>query len=164
MLRYLASSLRAKSPKVCSCSRGSYHSRMNTPQSGIFALGTSSHAYLEFDVLNRKDAPELVRAISSLREPRTTIGGINLVVGFRPELWNRPSRKLRPLGFMDSTRTLSEWRISPCRVRSTTPCSGCQEARTTWFLTKRTKPSAPSRAWRPSPRRHPAGRISMIAI
>ena len=24
---------------------------MNTPQSGIFALGTSSHAYLEFDAL-----------------------------------------------------------------------------------------------------------------
>ncbi len=26
-------------------------------------------------------------AISSLREPRTTMGGVNLVVGFRPELW-----------------------------------------------------------------------------
>jgi porphyrinogen peroxidase len=66
-----------------------YHSRMNTPQSGIFALGTSSHAYLEFDAVNPKDAAELVRVISSLREPRTTIGGINLVVGFRPELWNK---------------------------------------------------------------------------
>ena len=71
---------------------------MNTPQSGIFALGTSSHAYLEFDVLNRKDAPELVRAISSLREPRTTIGGINLVVGFRPELWKQTKPKAAPSG------------------------------------------------------------------
>ena len=26
-------------------------------------------------------------AISALREPRTTMGGINLVAGFRPELW-----------------------------------------------------------------------------
>ena len=71
---------------------------MHTPQSGIFALGTSSHAYLEFDVLNRKDAPELVRAISSLREPRTTIGGINLVVGFRPELWKQAQPKAAPSG------------------------------------------------------------------
>jgi putative iron-dependent peroxidase len=60
---------------------------MNSPQSGIFALGTSSHAYLEFDLLDRKNGPALVHVISSLREPRTTIGGINLVVGFRPELW-----------------------------------------------------------------------------
>jgi putative iron-dependent peroxidase len=29
----------------------------------------------------------LVRALANLREPRTTIGGINLVSGFRPELW-----------------------------------------------------------------------------
>ena len=25
--------------------------------------------------------------VASLREPRTTIGGVNLVAGFRPELW-----------------------------------------------------------------------------
>ena len=62
---------------------------MNSPQSGIFALGTSSHAYIEFDVLDKKNGAELVHAISSLREPRTTIGGINLVVGFRPELWSK---------------------------------------------------------------------------
>jgi putative iron-dependent peroxidase len=30
---------------------------------------------------------ELVAAVSSLREPRTTMGGVNLVAGFRPELW-----------------------------------------------------------------------------
>ena len=58
---------------------------MNTPQGGIFALGTASHAYLEFDA---SGAPaELVHAIAALREPRTTMGGVNLVAGFRPELW-----------------------------------------------------------------------------
>jgi putative iron-dependent peroxidase len=62
---------------------------MRTAQSGIFALGTSSHAYLEFDVLEGKNPLELVAAISSLREPRTTIGGVNLVAGFRPELWSQ---------------------------------------------------------------------------
>src|SRR5215468_7480323 len=60
---------------------------MRTSQPGIFALGTASHAYLEFDVLPGRQERELVGAISSLREPRTTMGGVNLVVGFRPELW-----------------------------------------------------------------------------
>jgi putative iron-dependent peroxidase len=58
---------------------------MRTPQSGIFALGTSSHAYLELD--GHVGAAQLVEAIASLREPRTTMGGVNLVAGFRPELW-----------------------------------------------------------------------------
>jgi len=57
------------------------------PQGGIFALGTASHAYLELDSPTREGAPALVRAVASLREPRTTMGGVNLVAGFRPELW-----------------------------------------------------------------------------
>jgi putative iron-dependent peroxidase len=60
---------------------------MNTPQGGIFALGTASHAYLEFELSDPPKRQELVASISSLREPRTTMGGVNLVVGFRPELW-----------------------------------------------------------------------------
>jgi porphyrinogen peroxidase len=60
---------------------------VNAPQSGIFALGTSSHAYLELDICDGCTGRELIAAVSSLREPRTTMGGVNLVVGFRPELW-----------------------------------------------------------------------------
>jgi putative iron-dependent peroxidase len=60
---------------------------MSSPQSGIFALGTTAHAYLEFDAVAGKDAADVVRAVASLREPRTTMGGVNLVAGFRPELW-----------------------------------------------------------------------------
>lgn len=60
---------------------------MTGPQSGIFALGTASHAYLEFDGRRQGDRQDLVRAVASLREPRTTMGGVNLVAGFRPELW-----------------------------------------------------------------------------
>src|SRR6266568_8878093 len=41
---------------------------MGTPQSGIFALGTASHAYLEFDVIDKGAADELVIAVASLRE------------------------------------------------------------------------------------------------
>jgi porphyrinogen peroxidase len=62
---------------------------MSTPQGGIFALGTASHAYLEFDLVDGREGRDLVTAISSLREPRTTMGGVNLVAGFRPELWRR---------------------------------------------------------------------------
>jgi porphyrinogen peroxidase len=60
---------------------------MSIPQSGIFALGTASHAYLELDLREGVAAPALVRAVAGLREPRTTMGGVNLVAGFRPELW-----------------------------------------------------------------------------
>ena len=60
---------------------------MANPQSGIFALGTASHAYLEFDANAGASARDIVVAFSSLREPRTTMGGVNLVAGFRPEVW-----------------------------------------------------------------------------
>ncbi len=61
---------------------------MTAPQPGIFALGTASHAYLELDLAPGREPGELVTAVASLREPRTTMGGVNLVVGFRPELWS----------------------------------------------------------------------------
>ena len=63
---------------------------MGSPQTGIFALGTASHSYVELDATG--DTTALVSAVASLREPRTTMGGVNLVAGFRPELW----RQLRP--------------------------------------------------------------------
>ncbi len=62
---------------------------MRVPQGGIFALGTASHAYLEFDLADGAAGTDLVRVVASLREPRTTMGGVNLVVGFRPELWHQ---------------------------------------------------------------------------
>jgi putative iron-dependent peroxidase len=60
---------------------------LGTPQPGIFALGTSSHAYLEFDLEPGVEPRDLVVGLADLHEPRTTIGGVNLVVGLRPELW-----------------------------------------------------------------------------
>lgn len=57
------------------------------PQAGIFALGTSSHAYVEFDLKPDVAPSALAAALANLREPRTTIGGVNLICGFRPELW-----------------------------------------------------------------------------
>jgi putative iron-dependent peroxidase len=60
---------------------------MYTPQAGIFALGTTSHSYLEFDLLDAKKCKKFASTISAIREPRTTTGGVNFVIGFRPELW-----------------------------------------------------------------------------
>src|SRR2546422_9381809 len=77
---------------------------MNVPQSGIFALGTASHAYLEFEVSDRETAAALVPAVASLREPRTTMGGVNLVAGFRPELWRKVAADASPRGLEDFNR------------------------------------------------------------
>ena len=52
----------------------------------MFSIGTSSHTYLEFDVLDTKKHKEFASTISAIREPRTTTGGVNFVIGFRPEL------------------------------------------------------------------------------
>jgi porphyrinogen peroxidase len=54
---------------------------------GIFALGTSAHGYLELSAAPGVGAVDLVRALAALDEPRSTVGGANLVVGFRPSLW-----------------------------------------------------------------------------
>jgi putative iron-dependent peroxidase len=61
---------------------------VGSPQSGIFALGTNSHTYLELDLKRGVDGRALVTSVAGLREPRTTMGGVNLVAGFRPELWS----------------------------------------------------------------------------
>jgi putative iron-dependent peroxidase len=71
---------------------------VSAPQTGIFALGTSSHAWLEFDVLPSTAPADAVALIASLREPRTTLEGVNLVVGFRPEIWAAIAPDAAPAG------------------------------------------------------------------
>jgi putative iron-dependent peroxidase len=60
---------------------------MATPQTGIFALGDSAHIYLEFTLTAGSSADVLVRRVVAIHEPGTTVGGANVVIGFRPELW-----------------------------------------------------------------------------
>lgn len=74
---------------------------MHVAQSGIFALGTGSHSYLEFDLLAQGDPGALVQVMANLGEPRMTTGGVNLVVGFRPSLWARVALDDAPGGVMD---------------------------------------------------------------
>ncbi len=61
---------------------------MVLPQPGIFALGTSTHAYLELE-LRDGDQPleDVVATAAAFVVDGTTPGGVNAVVGFRPELW-----------------------------------------------------------------------------
>jgi len=64
---------------------------MATPQPGIFAQGTRSHRYLEFD-LRPGVAPERVlESLQLLRQPSVTAGGANIVVAFGPRLWRQLS-------------------------------------------------------------------------
>jgi putative iron-dependent peroxidase len=79
---------------------------VNTAQSGIFALGTISHAYVEFDLRTGIGGRELVTGIANLREPRTTMGGLNLVSGFRPELWRGLSPQDLPAGLVGFNQDL----------------------------------------------------------
>jgi porphyrinogen peroxidase len=69
----------------------------NSPQAGMFALGTAAHAYLELELEQGRNGAELIAELASLREPRTTMGGVNLVVGFRPELWAAAFPEAAPL-------------------------------------------------------------------
>lgn len=59
---------------------------MTNPQP-IFALGTQSHTYLEFDTLGGVDPTTLARAVADLDASRATTGGVNVVSGIRPEVW-----------------------------------------------------------------------------
>jgi len=77
---------------------------MYVAQSGIFALGTGSHSYLEFDLNAPGEALTMVQLIASLGEPRMTTGGVNLVVGFRPSLWARVAPDDAPEGVTDFTQ------------------------------------------------------------
>jgi putative iron-dependent peroxidase len=74
---------------------------MAIPQMGIFALGNLSHAYLEFDLTGVAEPAEMVRGVAGLSEPRTTMGGVNLVAGFRPQLWASVSPASAPARLQD---------------------------------------------------------------
>jgi putative iron-dependent peroxidase len=58
-----------------------------TAQPGIFALGTSEHCYLELRLAPDADPAQLVASVAGHTESLSTTGGVNVVVGVRPELW-----------------------------------------------------------------------------
>lgn len=60
---------------------------MTMPQMGIFSLGDAAHSFMEFTLRSGEAATSIVSAVAEIHDPRRTIDGVNLVVGFRPELW-----------------------------------------------------------------------------
>ena len=61
---------------------------MSTAQVGIFALGDASHGFYEFNRAPGIDPQLLVRAVADLKPPCSRVGGVNMVLGFHPELWS----------------------------------------------------------------------------
>ncbi len=74
---------------------------MTSAQVGIFAIGNSSHVYMEFSTLEGVDGPELIRSVANLAIHQGTVDGSNMVVGIRPSLWNSASNGAAPLGLFD---------------------------------------------------------------
>jgi len=93
---------------------------MAVPQTGIFALGDLSHSYLDFDLASADEGLGLVTAVANLTEPRTTMGGVNLVAGFCPELWRARLHRGRHARSRVSRRPLWVPTAMPCRPLSTT--------------------------------------------
>ena len=73
-----------------------------TTQPGIFAQGTPSHYYLEFDC-STDDPDAIGAAMSALREPAVTAGGVNLVLGFGTAMWRQLAPDDVPEGLRDFT-------------------------------------------------------------
>jgi porphyrinogen peroxidase len=60
---------------------------VSSAQPGIFALGTTDHCYLEFDVTAPDAARDAVTAAVAVVQELSTTGGVNVVIGVRPSLW-----------------------------------------------------------------------------
>ncbi|OAA18395.1 putative iron-dependent peroxidase [Frankia sp. EI5c] len=75
-------------------------------QPGIFGLGAPEHCYLEFSLQPGASAADLVKAVASLTGPLSTGGGVNLVVGFRPELWAQVAPDDTPAGVRSFTEPI----------------------------------------------------------
>jgi porphyrinogen peroxidase len=74
---------------------------MITGQVGIFSLGDAAHGFFEFAMHAGADPAALTKAIQSLPGPRSTVGGVNRVVGFRPSLWSGIAPDDAPEGVRD---------------------------------------------------------------
>jgi len=80
---------------------------MPTPQPGIFGLGTPAHSYLEFDLApagavghapTEDGARAAIAAAARLGAVGTSMEGVNVVVGIRPELLASAHPDLVPAG------------------------------------------------------------------
>ncbi len=78
-------------------------------QTGIFALGDAAHGFFEFALKPGAEPQRLATAVADLRVPHTTVGGVNMVVGYRPDLW----RSLVPGGVPDDVHAFDGPLVGP---------------------------------------------------
>ncbi len=74
------------------------------PQPAIFALGDAAYIYLEFLMLPGIEPRALAGTAANIHEPRTTVGGVNFAVGFRPSLWRALAPEDTPADARDFDR------------------------------------------------------------
>jgi len=71
---------------------------MRLPQFGIFAQGTVAHEFIEFDLRAGVDRAAAGRVITQLEQPPVSAGGVNLVLAFGADLWQRLAPDEAPTG------------------------------------------------------------------
>ena len=71
---------------------------------------------------------EFASTISAIREPRTTTGGVNFVIGFRPELWREVVPEDAPPGVEGFNKEIKGRRICDARPRNMMRWYGCPAA------------------------------------
>jgi putative iron-dependent peroxidase len=72
-----------------------------SPQSGIFALGASEHAFFELDLAPRADPAALLGALAGLTSKAAGLSGVGAVVGMRPSLLRALRADAVPAGTHD---------------------------------------------------------------
>ncbi len=71
---------------------------VTVPQFGIFAQGTSAHAFVEWDLRPNVDLYEAASVLGRLRGPSVSAGGVNMVLAFGPDLWRTLAPQDVPAG------------------------------------------------------------------
>lgn len=67
-------------------------------QTGIFSIGDGAQGHFELDLQPGVEPQALGPALAALRETRSTVSGVNVVAGFRPELWQAIAPSHAPQG------------------------------------------------------------------
>lgn len=71
---------------------------VTVPQFGIFAQGTSAHAFVEWDLRPNVDLYEAASVLGRLRGPSVSAGGVNMVLAFGGDLWRNLAPQDVPAG------------------------------------------------------------------
>ncbi len=89
---------------------------MHTAQAGIFAPGTFSHVYLEFDVVDEKHYKGFAAAVAAISEPYMTTGGVNFVIEFQDYAGAGEEKELLNRHRVEKRGTIASISSVPCGV------------------------------------------------